>query len=272
MDLYAIATHHCNLSCPHCHIKDAPEEYNKDKFLEQLNSFEGTIVLFGGEPTVHRDRMMDIIKSNKDNGKSLIGSIATNLMILDEELIRIYEEIGYISTSWNLSRFTDKQYIQWLDNCDKLQNRNINCAVIITATQDLIDYPINLFLNIVDQWNPKVIQFIRFEHYIGYVSDDYFQKVDEWLCNVYRQWRSHIPVETFNPDIRWYHECKNTYTLEPSGIMTNSCPNGLYVHPKVLSECCTCDKASECKPCRLLPSCSYPKELRKLIESEDCFL
>lgn len=269
MELYAIASHHCNLSCPHCHIKDAPENYNRELFLEKLNSFEGVIVLFGGEPTVHRDRMFDIIQSNKEHGKVPISSVATNLMILDDELIKVYEEIGYISTSWNRTRFTDEQYQQWLDNCNKLEGTKVNCGIIITMTQDLLEYPMEDFLKTVDEWNPNVLQFIRFEHYIGDSQCNYFDDADTWLCNLYKQWRSKIPVETFNPTFPWYHDCKQTYTLEPDGTMTNTCPNGLYTKHKVLNECLSCENANRCKPCRLLSACSYPKKLRKLIESED---
>lgn len=268
MDLYAISSHHCNLSCSHCRIKDAPEEYNRDAFLEKLNSFEGNIILFGGEPTVHRDRMFDIIQNNREHGKSPICSVATNLMILDDELIQLYEEIGYISTSWNRNRFTDSQYQKWLNNCNTLQDTKINCGIIITVTQDLIDYPIDQFLKTVDEWNEKVIRFIKFEHYIGNVQDDYFQNADEWLCNVYRRWKSKIPVDTFTAEMPWYHDCRETYTLEPNGTMSNCCPNGLYVKHSILNECLLCEKASVCKPCRLLTACSYPKKLRELIESE----
>jgi len=45
--LYAIPTMKCNLNCDHCFIVDTPEEFNRDKFISQLNNFNGEIILFG---------------------------------------------------------------------------------------------------------------------------------------------------------------------------------------------------------------------------------
>lgn len=270
MELYAIVSHHCNLSCPHCHLKDSPEEYNRDLFIHELNNFDGNIILFGGEPTFHRDRMFDIIAENNKNGKRKIASIATNLMILDEEILDFYRDIHFISTSWNRTRFTGNQYNIWLDNCKRIGNEpNIHCAVIITMTEDLIDWNIDDFLKVVDHWDSDAIKYIKFEHCIGDNRDGYFEQVDDWLCRLYKKWRSKIRVDTFDLTMDWYHDCSETYTLQPNGIIVNSCPNGLYVKPKVVHECLTCELANKCRPCRLQPECSYPTRLRKIIESEE---
>lgn len=269
MILYAIPSHQCNLKCPHCHLKDSPEEYNRNLFIKELNNFDGQIVMFGGEPTFHRDRMFDIVNANRKDGKNRINSIATNLIILDEELLEFYREIHFVSTSWNLTRFSSSQYTKWLENCNVIANEpNIHCAIIITMTEDLIDYDVEKFLFTVDQWNDKAIKYIKFEHCIGDNRDGYFEQCDEWLCKLYRRWRSPIKVETFDAVSSWYHDCRDTYTLQPNGIMVNSCPNGLYVKPKVPSECLMCDQAGKCRPCRLLPQCSFPLKLQKIIESE----
>ena len=105
--LYAIPTWNCNLNCPHCFIKDKSEIFNRDKFIEELNKFDGRISLFGGEVTSNLDRMFDIINSNKENGVSKISGITTNLIILNNDLINLYKEFGSIGTSWNPNRFND---------------------------------------------------------------------------------------------------------------------------------------------------------------------
>lgn len=268
--LYAIPTHHCNLSCPHCTIKDAEEHYDHEKFMQALNSFQGAITLFGGEPTSNRKRMMDVIQSNMScPGAHSIGSIATNLIILDDELIELYKKIKYISSSWNYTRFTDEEYKIWLRNLKICADNGIKLGIIITLTDDLLKADIEEFLKTVDEWPSDAITWIRFEHWISESNTpDYYEEADQWLCDVYKRWRSPIYVKTFDKSIKWYYECSETYTLEPDGTLHNTCPNGLYVKRHMVDDCYTCSKASECKPCRLQCYCSYPNRLRELIESE----
>lgn len=269
--LYAIMTHKCNLSCPHCTIKDANEKFDHIAFMSELNNFEGKIILFGGEPTANRERMRAIFHSQEHTPhRSPIGSIATNLIILDDELINLYNKIGYVSTSWNHTRFTPDQYHTWLDNITRLGKSGVKPGIIITVTDDLMDSPIEEFLKIVDEWPSEYISWIKFEHLISNDNiPEYFDRADEWLCKLYTMWRSSITVETFDSSLMWYHDCSEVYTLEPDGTIHNVCPNGLYVKGGVPSECLTCDKASECRPCRLQHYCSYPKKLHALICSKN---
>lgn len=266
--LYAIPTHKCNLSCPHCTIKDHEEKYDHIAFMSQLNNFDGHIILFGGEPTADRERLRAIIHSRKHTPYvSEIGSISTNLIILDDELIELYKEIGYVATSWNLTRFTDLQYGIWKANLCRLASAGIKPGVLITLTDDLLDYPMEEFLKIVDEWHSDYVSWIQFEHLISEDNTpEYYEKADNWLCELYKAWRSKIYVRTFDISLRWYYDCSHTYTLEPDGVMHNICPNAFYCRKTIPEECMLCEKATECKPCWLHAYCSYPKKLRTLIE------
>ncbi len=262
-------TQQCNLSCPHCPIRGTFDDFDYAKFMYELNRFEGEIIMFGGEPTVHQNRMFDVIEDNRRNGKSKIGSISTNLLELNPRLLSWYKEIGYIATSWNPKRFNDVEYSKWLWNLKSLAENGLKAAVLITLTPDLIYPGVNLFTSVVSAWPADATSHIKFEHYVGPENTpEYYEDADRWLCELYKKWDSPIRVETFDKSIKWYFDCSGTYTLMPNGILVHTCPNGLYSPKLVLDECLTCPRAFECMPCRLQQGCPYPKNLRKLIESE----
>ena len=52
--IYALLTRRCNLTCPYCDVKDVNDNYDHEKFINVLRSFNGGITLFGGEPTLYR--------------------------------------------------------------------------------------------------------------------------------------------------------------------------------------------------------------------------
>ena len=65
--LYALLTQNCNLQCPHCMIYNNTKEdfFNEERFLDVLRNWKGDITLFGGEPTLYRDRFMKAINTGK---------------------------------------------------------------------------------------------------------------------------------------------------------------------------------------------------------------
>ena len=108
MSLYALLTRHCNLSCPHCNVKYPVEEFNEDKFIDQLRLYNnGTIIFFGGEPTLYQDRLLRV--ANDEIIKTKKRSITTNLINLNDDLINLYHDIGSVATSWNPNRFDSEQ-------------------------------------------------------------------------------------------------------------------------------------------------------------------
>lgn len=263
--LYTIPTMHCNLDCSHCFIKNKPEVYDREKFINELNNFEGDILLFGGEITTHLDRMFDIIDSNDKDGKSKIKSITTNLVILNDRLIEFYKRLGAISTSWNPDRFNDKQYEIWKNNCKTISDNGIHYKVMVTLTDNLFNISAKDFLNIAKEWITDSLIEIKFEHYVGSeVTREYFDKADEWLCKLYTEWNIPVKLEMIDRLECWKFDCDDVYTLYPDGELVNACPHSK--HAIVASECYTCEKVNSCRPCKLQPYCSYPHKLDKLIK------
>lgn len=263
--LYAIPTMKCNLNCDHCFIVNTPETYDRDKFISTLNSFDGEIILFGGEPTSNMERMKDVVKSNNMDGISKISSISTNLTILDDELLDFYKILGHVSTSWNPHRFPNiNVYDKWLANCYKLSKSGIKHIIMITLTEDLFQlYPCE-FMSMAKLFDNDNLIEIKFEHYVGNVTEDYFRRADQWLCDVYRVWDLKANFEIKDRICSWNYDCDDVYTLYPDGTLINRCPHNL---PSVIPEkCYTCNKSNICRPCRIQPYCSYPKELAKLIK------
>jgi sulfatase maturation enzyme AslB (radical SAM superfamily) len=265
--LYAVPTWHCNLNCPHCFAKDRDEFYDKDKFLYELNKFDGQITIFGGEATTHLDRLYEIIESNNINGISKINGISTNLLILNDRLIEIYKTFDGISTSWNSKRFNDKEYDIWMKNRKIISDNGISHTIMITLTKDLFNMNIDEFISLVDTWNIKGVKCIKFEHYVGEENDpSYYKSADQWLCNLYNKWQSNIELEIADRINNWCYDCTNIYTLYPDGSLKNSCPHGLQIY--VPKECYECSMINRCRPCRLQKYCSYPKEFANMVRKE----
>lgn len=262
MVMYALVTNHCNLSCPHCNVKLPTEKFNEETFIERLRAFNGHIILFGGEPTLYQDRLMRITNDEIIKEKSM--SITTNLVNLNGELIRLYHRLSGIATSWNPNRFNDNQYHTWLGNLDILKYEKINISVMVTLTSDLICIDPESFINTISKWN---VSAIKFETYIGDdVTPEFLDKVDEWLCEVYKAWNNDIRNDIISKLDDWYFDCSNVYTLHPEGNVTLGCPHRSPIY--MPEECYECSRSATCRPCRLQQYCSYPKKLARLVNAE----
>lgn len=265
--LYALLTTNCNLSCPYCDVKKCDEVFNRDLFISQMNKFDGRIVLFGGEPTMYPDRLIDIYIDNPLLTRK-ISSISTNLIKIDNRVLTILQFIGSISTSWNPNRFNEDQYDRWLCNLREIDSNipSVRIRILITMVPDILRMTPHEFNEIISKWNFNVIKDIRFEHYIGNdTSPEYFNKCDEWLCKIYESWNS--PIRMSNIDIvnNWYFDCTDVWTLKPDGLLIKGCPHNMDIH--VPEKCYTCDKSDICKPCQLQRYCSYPSKFIELVKS-----
>lgn len=259
--LYAKLTNDCNLSCRHCNIL-GNEHYNESIFFKQIQNFDGRIIAFGGEPSLYRDRLIKLLRTEK------ISSIVTNLLILDKELLYYYKRIK-VATSWNPARFTPEQYQLWLENIKLLESYNIECSILITLTEDLIKMDINQFMEIIKCWSKIYysISEIRFEQLIDASKSQYFyDKVDNWLCRLYKLWNIydiHIINKITDEIFHWDRNCNQIYTLEPNGVIYRQCPHKM---PCIIrEECLSCKYNHICRPCILQSQCSFPKKLYELV-------
>lgn len=262
--LYVIVTNECDLSCPHCDIKSlSKDNFNEEIFMNILKEFNGDIILFGGEPTLHKDRLLKILSLDKAT------SISTNLVNLDDDIIPYLKDL-YIATSWNFYRFNPIQCYLWLNNLKRLHANNISCRVLITLTKDLIESDVNEFIDMIKVWDKEyhAIDSILFEQLIDEnMSPEFYEQVDEWLCKVHNLWEIHsigIKNLIMNKIDYWYCDCENIYTLHPDGKITNGCPHKSSVY--VPNECLICPQSDKCKPCRLQKHCTYPRRLAQLNE------
>lgn len=262
---YAELTTNCNLSCPYCYIKDREDGWNRDKFMQQLHDYDGRIIVFGGEPTLYKDRLRDVVLSDPIiNAK--IDSITTNLIHIDDEILTILKIIGCVGTSYSPSRFTPEQYQTWLRNINEFHDKlpNTKIGILSTMTNELLAIPPEEMMNIMKSWNLDVIDTILFEHVVGPETDkDYFERADNWLCELYKIWDVPLFLRNIDRANKWYFNCDGISTLHPNGEMVKGCPNSeVYLVP---DECYTCEKHNECRPCRLQPYCSYMHNFVKLI-------
>jgi hypothetical protein len=235
-----------------------------DAFLDHLRKFDGTIILFGGEPTLYQERL-DLIFAD-DEIRPKIKSISTNLLILNDHLISLYHKIPHMATSWNPHRFNAVQYDAWKENLKWLGSEGLSAAVLVTMTGDLFEYGPEKFVEMIQSWDPDGAIAIRFEYLVAdNLTPKYYEEADQWLCDVYKAWKGKIPMDTTIGHI-CYFDCGETYRLSPNGILARGCPN--YRTPSVPTECYSCERSAICKPCMLQEHCMWPKNFVKLIEEE----
>lgn len=264
--LYALVTSHCNLTCPYCDIRECKETFNRDLFMKQLHDFDGSIILFGGEPTLYEDRLLDICYSDPLINRK-IYSITTNLMNVSDKVLTVIQTIGRCGTSWNPDRFTDEQYKVWINNLNVFADKlDMGLGILITMVDSVLDLSPYEFINIISEWNTKTVRTINFEYLVSDTTNpEYFDRCDKWLCNIYKNWNT--PIKLINEDrvFNWYEDCSGHYTLHPDGSITKGCPH--HMSPRVPIECMTCERANICKPCQLQSYCSFPKKFYELVKS-----
>lgn len=257
--LYAELTTKCNLSCPYCVIRDMDDKFDHDKFIDQLINFDGVITLFGGEPTFYKDRLMEVFY-HKDI-RSKITGITTNLIRLDDDIINILYDLKSFATSWSPTRFNDIEYKRWLDNLNSFDKEKVNIHVLSTMTNELLDIKPKELFDIMREW--KSVTSIDFEHYVGdYATPEYFERSDNWLCDVYSNWDSDIRM--INKERKtWCYMCNREYTLTPDGTLHNKCPHLMQM--VIPDKCYDCDYSDQCIPCRVQKYCSRPHKFCELI-------
>lgn len=261
--VYVIPSYKCNLNCPHCDIHNFKDNFNEDNFFNTLNNTEAKeFILFGGEPLLNKSLFHKCLETNK------ITSISTNLLLLDRDSLNAFKEHNLsISTSWNPFRFNDIEYRLWLHNLKLIKTNGLTCIVLITLTQDLFDYDHQQLLQIFQQIDDtNAVDGIKFEHLVDDNLDkDFHKKADEWLCQWFNNWDFHMENMIEKQVKNWCFDCSQIYTLKPNGDLTKGCPQ--YSKAIICEECLGCNLAKICRPCSLQKTCSFPKHLYELINT-----
>lgn len=263
--LYAIPNYECNLSCSFCDLRKHHIDYDKDRFVDAINNFDGEIILFGGEPTLYKNRYLDLIRSKK------INSVTTNLIDIDEEILQTFKNIS-VATSWTPERFHNEElFNKWLNNLEKASKYCKNIMLLITLSYKTIEMEPREIVELISLHFDKYITNVLFEYLVDDSKDNtYYEKVDKWLTEINLIWKNsiianNVIVEQVKQG--WDFNCSNTYTLLPNGTIRKGCPQYTFFH--VIEKCYTCNNVSHCRPCILQNKCSYPYNLAKsVLENE----
>lgn len=262
--VYAMITQLCNLSCPHCDVYKLQDNWNKEKFLDQLRKFNGGIVIFGGECSLYPDRIRLLLDDPIINEK--VNTITTNLTILDNELLELYKRIPSIGTSWNPDRFTPEQYEIWMNNIKQIKEIDKSVGIIITLTDSLFEYDFNKFLSMLYQLDEfENVTNIKFESLVSPTVDRmYFRRADDFLSKLYDEWNFRIELFNIRRVQDHFFDCGMVKHLYPDGIMKTGCSH--IGAPIIYSgDCLMCENASKCKPCQLQKYCTVPYNFAKKV-------
>ena len=268
--IYAIPNYECNLSCPHCDISRQHVDYDEQKFLYSIkdlsNNKTNVINLFGGEPTLYKERFMSIVKTN------LVSSVSTNLLATDAEVLDCLVHSSFsIATSWNKTRFTAEQEQKWLKNLELFSESHKKCMVLITMTPDLVYSPLDQIIDVLNRIDStRGVDSILFEHLISdTVTDSFQQDCDSWLCSMHDCWKwpkLNNRIEEKVKANRWKFDCSSTKTILPNGELRDGCPQK--TSTCICLECLSCKNSSFCQPCSLQRFCTFPKKLYKKLTED----
>ncbi len=260
--LYVIPNYECNLNCPHCDLHKKKVTFNEDLFYATLNSIEADeVILFGGEPTLYKDRLLACLETNK------VTSISTNL--LDEDRIDLFTKYDLdIATSWNPHRFNKFQQSLWINNLYHLSKLNKQALILITLTPDLLKFSKEDLYNLFNTLEILGISGILFEPLVSsHTNQEFYNKCDNWLCELYKDWRWGFNNFIIDKLDNWNCNCSGIKTLEPNGILKNGCPQ-VEGNIQINNRCFSCFFSSICNPCYLQKYCAFPKNLYKLVKEK----
>lgn len=274
-EVYICPSFLCNLNCPHCTLKNLPQQLELAKIeetLDYINENSGNKVLydlFGGEPlllpTFYLERLY----------KKLVKKhylVSTNLLNYKEEHLFLFKKADLINTSWNPLRFTTKQFEVWKNNIKLLQENNIRINLMVTLTQDLItNYNPKVFLDFINKINPYSLDL---DYVIGNDNTN-LKDIDSWLCELYKGWNVNTSfgiIENMKHSLLYgtkYKDCSNHYTILPSGNIKPGC--AYYECDVDKSICYVCELFLWCNgACRLQSKCTFPKKLFNLVKEKLC--
>lgn len=266
--VYLIPTRNCNLSCPHCDIKQKCINEDFDNFYKKLNNIEcNNCILFGGEPLLLKENQLTKLFST---GK--IRSMSSNLILLNKSKINLLKDYRIdVATSWNQNRFLNKETEQkWFDNVKKLLENNIYVTILITLTDDLINTKerYNRFFDVlallsslmdIDKYS-LYFNGIRFEPYVQ-SNKKLIEEMDDLMVEIYRnkEFKFRNCLAEDYKDFGNIHNCNEIYTLDQHGSLIKSCPHK--IKDTLIEECLSCKYSSVCKPCKKQKVCTFFEKL-----------
>ena len=236
----------------------AQNVWNEEAFIEKLKFFDSSMchkTIYGGEPTTHVDRVLKVAP--------YCHSIATNLLVLTDELKSLYDKDLGVLTAWEPGRFSDEQYATWLKNIDSLK---IQPTLRIYLTPELVKSGNKYFQQFKDDFDGR-FEVIRFTYTTEDYGEEFGHEADEWLCQVYWFWKSQMKTDCDTFDGGWGMSFTAPMTLRPDGTISIGCMEQKSFKKK--EECKTCYLKDQCTICKLVPHCVWPKRLVALVDREN---
>lgn len=247
---YVMPNTECDLRCAHCDISRNTIPYNENAFFDMLKQIDAErnkdVIVFGGEPTLYRDRFYKIL--------AVLGEkpiVSTNLLNLDDRLIDAYRTgVRRINTSWNEFRFTDEQFTVWKYNLLRLHLAGLKCTVMITMTYGLMKDGVGTICGLLDELSyfPSVDR-IQFEYLVS--GNNYATLADNWLCELHWHWPKwrflHVLEDRILKTGGLFNVCDDVSTLHPDGNLVFGCP-----HCRArtfIYRCLKCGNRKLCRPC-----------------------
>ena len=224
---------------------------------------ESEFVLFGGEPF-----MLDADSLKMLFSKIAISSVSTNLLKLDKYKLQLLKDNQTsIATSWNPSRFTEQQYLSWLDKVQMAINAKLHVTVLITLTYDLFSSRICDVLQDLCKYDTTYFDGVKFEPYVKSTAD-LVEAADKWLVDLYSNWKyqyKNIIADEYK--VGNMHLCKNIWTIQPNGNIVHSCP--AVERDNILYNCLKCKYNKVCRPCMKQDVCTFFKKLYQKVKSNE---
>ena len=193
--VYYIMSESCNLECSFCCLSNPKNtlSMSSEAFVKLFNSIkydigdcEISMNFSGGEPTLQVEKILDIIKSIRNNNISF--GLYTNLTYEISDKIEELFSFCTIYTSWDpiqLRFKTKKNFDLWKENCTQIQPECVNTIL----TEDLLLFdPYKLFEDYLS-WNVKQVSFellqVTGNACISKMKMPRYISVDKWLCKAY---------------------------------------------------------------------------------------
>lgn len=164
--MYLLVTTECNLNCKYCFIEQNPESTDTyrimdlkvakiaiDKFATEIScdKKEAQILIYGGEPLLNRNILVDVISYIRSKLPDAQLSIITNGTLVDEEIVDLLKKynVGVGISLDGPSDITDKNrvfknksdsvYKIARNKIDILSKYDVNYCISLTITQDVLD-------------------------------------------------------------------------------------------------------------------------------------
>lgn len=199
LNIVLVPTLACNFSCPYCFEKVACEKYVGTNYFEILKKYAEKnfkhhalvqISLFGGEPLLMADKMLDFLdfvkKDSIKNNYELKTSIVTNGSLLTEEIINKLIEYGLFSLQITLDgdKNTHDKTRYFRDKTGSFDLLINKIKMVIKLTENVQNFLFNLrinlnnnsnndLVNILNNFTPEERKRIRLQIRVIYNTDKY---------------------------------------------------------------------------------------------------